>query len=121
MTVAARIGTLMTKFYEHLLDLPNLAAVFPGDDMGFKTGPLVSPDDLRALVLPWHTKFAAMAHARGLPYFLHSCGNLETIIGDLIGRCRHRRQTFLRGRDMSRGRIPDKATEAGSPSLAGST
>jgi len=82
--VAARVGTLMTKFYDHLLDLPNLTAVFPGDDMGFKTGPLVSPDDLRALVLPWHAKFAAMAHARGLPYFLHSCGNLETIIGDLL-------------------------------------
>jgi uroporphyrinogen decarboxylase len=82
--VAYRIGTLMTKFYEHLLDLPNIAALFPGDDMGFKTGPLVSPADLRSLVLPWHSKFAAMAHARNLPYFLHSCGNLETVIGDLI-------------------------------------
>ncbi len=26
-----------------------------------------------------------MAHERGLPYFLHSCGNLETIMEDLIG------------------------------------
>jgi uroporphyrinogen decarboxylase len=25
-----------------------------------------------------------MTHARGLPYFLHSCGNLSTIMEDLI-------------------------------------
>ena len=74
----------MTAFYGHLLDLDNLRAVFPGDDMGFKTGPLVSPADLRTYILPWHKTFAAMAHDRGLPYFLHSCGNLDSIIDDLI-------------------------------------
>jgi uroporphyrinogen decarboxylase len=25
-----------------------------------------------------------MAHDKGLPYFLHSCGNIEKIMGDLI-------------------------------------
>jgi uroporphyrinogen decarboxylase len=35
-------------------------------------------------VLPWHKRFAAMAHQRGLPYFLHSCGNLAKIMEDLI-------------------------------------
>jgi uroporphyrinogen decarboxylase len=74
----------MTSFYEHLLDLDNLCAVFPGDDMGFKTGPLVSPADLTTYVLPWHKTFAAMTHDRGLPYFLHSCGNLDSIMDDLI-------------------------------------
>ena len=79
-----RIGGLILDFYEHLLDLPNLAAIFPGDDMGFKTGPLISPAHLRSLVLPWHKKCAALAHGRGLPYFLHSCGNLASIMPDLI-------------------------------------
>jgi uroporphyrinogen decarboxylase len=51
--------------------------------MGFKTGPLISPADLRKYILPWHKRFVAMAHERGLPYFLHSCGNLETIMEDL--------------------------------------
>lgn len=82
--VANRLGGLMKTFYEHLLDLGNLAAIFPGDDMGFKTGPLIAPADLRAYILPWHTSFAAMAHARGLPYFLHSCGNLASIMDSLI-------------------------------------
>ena len=52
--------------------------------MGFRTGTLVSPLALREYVLPWHKRFAVMAHARGVPYFLHSCGNLETIVEDLI-------------------------------------
>ncbi len=78
------LGELMTGFYEHLLDLDRLIAVFPGDDMGFRTGPLISPKDLRTLILPWHRRFAGMAHAKGRPYFLHSCGNILKIMDDLI-------------------------------------
>ena len=82
--VSDRIGGLMIDFYGHLLDLDSVVAIFPGDDMGFKTGPLISPADLRTFILPWHKKFGAMAHNRGLPYFLHSCGSLESIMEDLI-------------------------------------
>jgi len=83
--VAGRIGRLQESFYRNVLDLPRLAAVFPGDDMGFRSGTLLSPRDLRALILPWHKRFAEMAHGRGLPYFLHSCGNLAGLMEDLIG------------------------------------
>jgi uroporphyrinogen decarboxylase len=82
--VAYKIGSLMTGFYQHLLDLDHGIAIFAGDDMGFKTGLLISPADLRKNILPWHRRFAAMAHEKGLPYFLHSCGNLETIMEDLV-------------------------------------
>jgi len=86
--VADKIGSLLIRVYEHLLGLPGLTAIFPGDDMGFRTGPLVSPADLRRYVLPWHKRIASMAHERSLPYFLHSCGNLESIIDDLINDVR---------------------------------
>jgi len=82
--VADRLGELMAAFYEHLLDLENVVAIFPGDDMGFRTGTLIAPSDLRKYCLPWHKRFAAMAHEHGLPYFLHSCGNVEAIMEDLI-------------------------------------
>jgi uroporphyrinogen decarboxylase len=82
--LADRIGGLMLPFYAHLLDLDNVIAIFPGDDMGFRTGTLVAPDHLRRYVLPWHRRFAEMAHQRGRPYFLHSCGNLARIMDDLI-------------------------------------
>jgi uroporphyrinogen decarboxylase len=44
--------------------------------MGYKSATLVAPGILRTYVLPWHARFAAMAHAKKLPYFLHSCGNV---------------------------------------------
>jgi uroporphyrinogen decarboxylase len=82
--VADRIGGLLEDFYRNLLSIGRISAVFAGDDMGFRSGTLVSPADLRAFALPWHKRFAAMAHERGLPYFLHSCGNVEAVIQDLI-------------------------------------
>jgi uroporphyrinogen decarboxylase len=83
--VADRLGELMLGFYRHILDLDNLIVVFPGDDMGFRTATLVSPDALRTYTLPWHKRFAEMSHAKGLPYFLHSCGMILEILDDLIG------------------------------------
>ena len=82
--VTDRLGELMAGFYRHLLDLENLVALFPGDDMGYRKSTLVSAEDLRRYVLPWHRKFALMAHDRGVPYFLHSCGRITAIMEDLI-------------------------------------
>jgi uroporphyrinogen decarboxylase len=83
--VAERLGGIMLDFYRALVELPHLVAVFPGDDMGFRSATLLPPETLRRLILPWHKKFAGLAHERGLPYFLHSCGNLEAILPDLLG------------------------------------
>lgn len=82
--VADRVGGLMEGYYRHLLDLDRLIAVFPGDDMGFRSGTLIGPEHLRSLTLPWHKRFANLTHQRGLPYFLHSCGNLSSIMDSLI-------------------------------------
>ncbi len=82
--ITDRLGELIIKFYEHLLDLENVIAIFQGDDMGFRTGTLISPEDLRKHILPWHKRFAALVHEYNRPYFLHSCGNLEAIMADLI-------------------------------------
>jgi len=82
--VQDRVGELMERFYAHLLDLDRVVALFPGDDMGFRSGTLIGPDHLRQLSLPWHKRIANMAHEHGVPYFLHSCGRLASIIDDLI-------------------------------------
>ena len=82
--VVERVGGLMERFYRRIIQLPRLVAVFPGDDMGFRSGTLISPAALRELTLPWHKRFAEMTHEAGLPYFLHSCGNLAEIMPDLI-------------------------------------
>ncbi|NOY60994.1 MAG: hypothetical protein GXO75_18955 [Calditrichaeota bacterium] len=79
-----RLGELITGYYRNLLDLDRVVAIFQGDDMGFRTATLLAPDDLRKFVLPWHKRFAQRSHEKGLPYFLHCCGNVESIMEDLI-------------------------------------
>lgn len=82
--VSDKLGGLLIAFYRHLLDLDRVIVIFQGDDMGFRTGTIISPSDLRTYVLPWHKRLAEVVHAGGVPYFLHSCGNLEEIMADLI-------------------------------------
>lgn len=82
--VAQRLGELMFDVYRQLVELPGVIAIFPGDDMGFRSATLIPPDALRRYTLPWHRRYARLAHERGLPYFLHSCGNLAAIMPDLI-------------------------------------
>jgi len=82
--VCDKIGTLMDGYYTHILQLDHLIAVFPGDDMGFRTATLISPEQLKQYTLPWHKRFRDMTHAKGLPYLLHSCGNVDAIMDYLI-------------------------------------
>ncbi|MDI3508583.1 MAG: hypothetical protein PWP55_775 [Clostridiales bacterium] len=82
--VFEKVGQIIYGFYEKLLGLPNLVGFFQGDDMGFKTSTMISPDALRKYSLPWHKKLAKLAHDNGLIYMLHACGNLESVMEDLI-------------------------------------
>lgn len=82
--VADKLGELMMGVYRHIADLDSLIALFQGDDMGFRTCTLIGPDHLRKYTLPWHKRFAALAHEKGIPYFLHSCGQLDQILEVLI-------------------------------------
>jgi len=79
-----KIGELIYGWYKKIIGLENLAGFFQGDDMGFKTSTLVSPEFLRKYVLPWHKKIAQLAHKHNLLYMFHSCGNIESIMEDLI-------------------------------------
>ncbi len=82
--IANRLLDLYMVVVERLLEFKRVAIIWGSDDMGFKTGTLISPKDLRAFVLPGHKQMAAMSHAAGRPYLLHSCGNLNAIMEDLI-------------------------------------
>jgi uroporphyrinogen decarboxylase len=66
------------------LQFDRIKVFFPSDDMGFKTGPMIAPDDLREFVFPGHKQTARRAHDAGCVNILHACGNLETVIDDLI-------------------------------------
>ena len=82
--VIEKTGQLIYGFYKKLIGLPNLAGFYQGDDMGFKSSTLIAPDILRKYILPWHKKLSLLAHDNNHLYLLHSCGNLESIMEDLI-------------------------------------
>ena len=79
-----RIGSTMLGVAKRLVQMDRVGALLMGDDLGFRTGTLVSPEHLRQYVFPWQKKIAAAAHSRGLPFILHSCGNIEKVMDDLI-------------------------------------
>lgn len=82
--VTNRLGKLIGEYNRRLLQLPNLYAIFQGDDMGFRSSTMISPADLRKYILPWHRKYAEMAHEKDVLYLLHNCGCVDSIMDDLI-------------------------------------
>ena len=55
-----------------------------GDDMAFKTGPLLRPAWMRKHYFPRLARVIAAHHARGIKVLFHSDGNLNSILGDLV-------------------------------------
>jgi len=82
--VVNRVGNIIYSGYKKLLEVKKIIGFFQGDDMGFKTGLLLKPSFFREYILPWHKKFSSLAHENNLIYILHSCGNIDEIMRDLI-------------------------------------
>ena len=82
--VAERVGKLVVEQVHHLTQMSRMNAICIYNDMGFRTNTFISPDQLRQYVLPWIKQYVEATHARGLPFILHACGNLEKIMNDLI-------------------------------------
>lgn len=82
--VADRVGNLLLETFRQGLEFGSVIGVFFGDDMGFKTATMLSPDHLRTYILPWHKRIADLAHGCGKMVILHSCGCIDAVIEDLI-------------------------------------
>lgn len=78
------VGALLLNVVETMASVDGVGAVFFGEDMGFKTATMVSPRTLRELIFPWHRRIVQAAHDAGKPIILHSCGNVKSIMGDII-------------------------------------
>jgi len=79
-----RIGRTIVGIAGRLVKLDALGIYRFGDDLGYKTGTLLSTRQLRQYVFPWQKKVVEVVHAAGKPFLLHSCGNLERVMDDLI-------------------------------------
>jgi len=82
--ISQKLIELYSAEVEVLLQFDRVKVIWGSDDLGFKTGTLISPKDLREFVLPGHKALAKLAHDAGRPYIIHSCGNLARIMPDLL-------------------------------------
>ena len=59
-------------------------AIMIHDDWGMNTSTFIRPDDWRRLVFPWIAEEVEAVAATGTPVILHSDGNLNSIMNDIV-------------------------------------
>lgn len=69
---------------DHLPEAHGIEAVFCGDDIAFKTGPLLAPPWFHAHYLPRLERVCAAYHRRGIRVLFHSDGNLLSLLDGLV-------------------------------------
>lgn len=82
--IAGRIGETILRLVENATSLDCIQGYLISGDMGYKTGTMVSPEVLREHIFPWHRRIVEAAHANGTPILLHSCGNLVSVMDDIV-------------------------------------
>ncbi len=82
--ISKRLIEIYEKSVKKFLEFDRVKLTWGSDDMGFKTSLMISPEDTREFILPGHKLMAEISHNAGRPYMLHSCGQLELIMDDLI-------------------------------------
>jgi uroporphyrinogen decarboxylase len=81
-----KIGGIMLKIWSTFLERykDSFVAARFGDDLGFRSSTLVSPDTIREHILPNYKRIINLVHGAGLPFLWHSCGNIFGVMDDVI-------------------------------------
>jgi uroporphyrinogen decarboxylase len=82
--VVERVGRIQCAVLRRLVKMPGVFAVWYGDDLAYTEGLLVSPRILRHWFFPWMEELASIARGAGMPFIMHSDGNLWPVLDDLI-------------------------------------
>lgn len=82
------IGTYLDrcmKLFERIWDAGyKFDEIYWPDDMGYRGTTFFSPAMYREIVKPFHKKAVDWAHERGIYARLHSCGNIMTLVDDIL-------------------------------------
>lgn len=78
------IGARITELFERVLEYPIVGSIICSDDWGHKTQTMFSPEIMKKYIFPWHKRIVDIAHEAGRPAVLHSCGNLNQVMQDVI-------------------------------------
>jgi uroporphyrinogen decarboxylase len=55
-----------------------------GDDLGYKSSTLLSPNDIRTHIIPQYQHIISVIHSYGKPFLYHSCGKNFAVMDDII-------------------------------------
>ncbi len=55
-----------------------------GDDLGFKSATLLSSEDVKEHIVPQYARIVELVHQAGKPFLLHSCGNIFSVMDEII-------------------------------------
>jgi len=81
------LGKIVDKnmvMLENFLHLPEIDGVLLGSDWGSQRGPLVAPDVWDEMIRPGEQAEYDLIHSYGKDVWVHSCGNIEPLIGRLV-------------------------------------
>lgn len=82
--IFGEVGSRFVRHYEKCAPYKSVGALISNDDWGFNTQTMLSVSDMRKYVFPWHKKIVNAIHTAGKPAILHSCGQLEHVMDDII-------------------------------------
>lgn len=81
-----KVGGIMYRIWERFLkEFGDIYCVCRfGDDLGFRSSTLISPEDIRENILPQHKRIIELVHSYNKPFLLHSCGCIFDVMEDII-------------------------------------
>lgn len=89
-TEPEKMHTLLNKFTEFQMKLADkliemgVDGIWLSDDHAYNAGPFISPEKLQEFDFDYMKKVVAHIHSKQIPVVLHSCGNLNKTIQQLV-------------------------------------
>ncbi len=78
------MGKFAVELTKRIIEWGETGACLIFDDYGYKKGLFMSPRNYRKYVFPWLEQICKTAHKGGIKVILHSCGDIYTILDDII-------------------------------------
>ena len=82
--VFKKVADIQFKAMDTIFEMDHVGAVWATDDLAFGTGPMIAPQAFRDHVFPWYREIAARCHKNDLLFIMHSDGDLNLLMEDLI-------------------------------------
>jgi uroporphyrinogen decarboxylase len=82
--------------------------IYIGEDLGFNSGPFLSPQQFRKFTFPYLKKLIRTIREKNIPVILHSDGNLNLILDDIIEMGINALNPIQANAQMDLKRIKDK-------------